>query len=267
MNSVFKITLHKKDLELLKALQVFFGGIGKITGSDTVSYRVETLDGLINNIIPHLDKYPLHTQKRADYELFKRVVILTGKKQHLTSKGLQEIINIKASMNKGVSEELLAEFPDTTPVFRPLVETPEAININPYWLAGFTAGDGCFFVYAEKDSKMRTGIRSKLRFNICQHLKDKLLLERILSYLNCGSVTEASRGEVNFDVHKFSDIYDIILPFFEKYHIHGVKSLDFQDFKLVAELMKTKAHLTKEGVEKILQIKSNMNKSRKIGKV
>lgn len=114
---------------------------------------------------------------------------------------------------------------------------------------------------------MRTGIRSKLRFNICQHLKDKLLLERILSYLNCGSVTEASRGEVNFDVHKFSDIYDIILPFFEKYHIHGVKSLDFQDFKLVAELMKTKAHLTKEGVEKIIQIKSNMNKSRKIGKV
>ena len=132
MNSVFKITLHKKDLELLKALQVFFGGIGKITGSDTVSYRVETLDGLINNIIPHLDKYPLISQKKVDYELFKRIVFIMKDKLHLTEKGLQDIINIKASMNKGVSEELLAEFPDTTPVFRPLVETPEAININPY---------------------------------------------------------------------------------------------------------------------------------------
>lgn len=80
-------------------------------------------------------------------------------------------------------------------------------------MAGFVAGDGCFFVYAEKDSRYRTGYRFKLRFNICQHLEDKMLMERIASYFNCGKVTEALRGEVNFDVHKFSDNYNIILPF------------------------------------------------------
>jgi hypothetical protein len=261
INSVFKITLHKKDLHLLKSLQAYFGGVGRISGSDVVSYRVENISSLINSIITHLDKYPLQTQKKADYELFKRIVILMDKKQHLTPEGLQEIINIKGGLNKGVSEELLAEFPNTTPVSRPLVELPEILE-RPHWLAGFTAGDGCFFVYVEKNAKYSSGFRSKLRFNICQHLKDKLLMERIASYFNCGIVTEASRGEVNFDVHKFSDIYDNIIPFFDKYAIHGVKAKDFEDWKSVAELMKTKDHLTKKGLEKITIIKSNMNKSR-----
>lgn len=180
-NSVFKITLHKKDIDLLKALQAFFGGVGKISGSEVVSYRVESVNSLVNNIFTHLDKYPLQTQKKADYELFKRIVMLMDKKQHLTGEGLQNIINIKAALNKGVSEELMAEFPDTAPVSRPLVELPEVLNIRPHWLAGFTAGDGCFFVYAEKDSKYSSGFRSKLRFNICQHSKDKLLMERIAS--------------------------------------------------------------------------------------
>lgn len=262
------LTLYLKLLSIkkifLKALQAYFGGVGKISGSDVVSYRVESVNSLVNNIITHLDKYPLQTQKKADYELFKRIVLLMDKKQHLTEKGLQEIINIKAALNNGVSEELLAEFPNTTPVFRPLVELPAVQDIKPHWLPGFTAGDGCFFVYTEKNHKLSTGVRIKLRFNICQHSKDKLLMERIASYFNCGIVTVSARGEVNFDVHKFSDNYDIIIPFFNKYAIHGVKVEDFESWKSVAELMKTKAHLTKEGLEKIILIKSNMNKGRVI---
>ena len=51
---------------------------------------------------------------------------------------------------------------------------------------------------------------------------------------------------------------DIIIPFFDKYKIIGVKSEDFEDFKKVTELMKNKAHLTAppvEGLEKIRLIK------------
>jgi len=81
----------------------------------------------------------------------------------------------------------------------------------------------------EKNSKLHTGYRVKLRFNICQHSIDKSLLECINSYLNCGNVLEASRGEINFDVHKFSENYEKIYPFFSLYPILGVKALDFQD--------------------------------------
>ena len=262
-NSVFKITLHKKDIDLLKAIQAFFG-VGRISGSDYVSYRVERVKSIVNSIIPHLDKHPLQTKKRADYELWKRIVILMDNKQHLTDEGLQEIINIKAAINRGVSEELLAEFPNTDPVSRPLVEVPEVLDIRPHWLAGFTAGDGSFCVLVEKDSRYRSGYRSKLKFNICQNFKDKLLMERIASYLNCGMVVENSRGEVNFNVHKFSHNYDIIIPFFDKYAINGVKAQDFKDWKYVALLIKNKAHLNKEGIDKIIHIKTNMNNARKI---
>ena len=43
----------------------------------------------------------LISQKRADFELFKQVVVIMINKQHLSLSGLQEVVNIRASMNKG----------------------------------------------------------------------------------------------------------------------------------------------------------------------
>jgi hypothetical protein len=45
-----------------------------------------------------------------------------NRKEHLTSEGLQEIINLKASMNLGLSDELKVVFPNTNQVSRPKVE-------------------------------------------------------------------------------------------------------------------------------------------------
>ena len=44
-----------------------------------------------------------------------------SRKEHLTPAGLQEIVNLKASINNGLSDTLLAAFPNTEPVTRPLV--------------------------------------------------------------------------------------------------------------------------------------------------
>jgi hypothetical protein len=73
-------------------------------------------------IIPFFEKYPLISKKRADFELFKRIVELVNNKEHMTPTGLQEIINLKASLNIGNSGELKALFPNTIPVTRPLVK-------------------------------------------------------------------------------------------------------------------------------------------------
>ena len=40
--------------------------------------------------------------------------------------------------------------------------------------------------------------------------------------------------------------------------------MDFNDWCKVAELIESKSHLTEEGLEKIREIKSNMNKGRVI---
>jgi len=56
---------------------------------------------LLNVIIPHFMNYPLLTQKAADFNLFVQIVQLMNKGAHLNHSGLQQIANIKASLNKG----------------------------------------------------------------------------------------------------------------------------------------------------------------------
>jgi hypothetical protein len=95
-----------------------------------ISFRVNSLQDLTNFIIPHFLKYPLLTQKAADFYLFKQVTELMQNKAHLTTKGLQEIINIKASMNLGLSDELKSHFINTVPVQRPTIKTTNIPDSN-----------------------------------------------------------------------------------------------------------------------------------------
>lgn len=91
-------------------------------GENACQYRVTSLKDLIDVIIPHFTNYPLMSQKRADFELFKQAVYLLKDKKHFTSEGLQELINIKASLNLGLSDKLKAVFPNIIPVPRPISE-------------------------------------------------------------------------------------------------------------------------------------------------
>ena len=95
-----------------------------------ISFRVNSLQDLTNFIIPHFLKYSLLTQKAADFYLFKQVTELMQNKAHLTTKGLQEIINIKASMNLGLSDELKSHFINTVPVQRPTIKTTNIPDSN-----------------------------------------------------------------------------------------------------------------------------------------
>jgi hypothetical protein len=59
-------------------------------------------------------------------------------------------------------------------------------------------------------------------------------------------------------------MFEKVIPFFEEYPILGVKAKDFEDLKEASILIKSKAHLTQEGLDKILLIKSRMNTQREI---
>jgi hypothetical protein len=74
-------------------------------------------------IITHCERFGLVTNKRADFELFKETFNLTLKKEHLTLEGLHKIVAIRAFLNRGLSPELKAAFPEITPTGRPLVTT------------------------------------------------------------------------------------------------------------------------------------------------
>jgi hypothetical protein len=72
-----------------------------------------------------LDKYNLITQKQADYFLFKKIANLIEQGEHLKGESLQSIINVRASLNLGLSEVLKAAFPNTIPVVRPNISGSE----------------------------------------------------------------------------------------------------------------------------------------------
>jgi hypothetical protein len=59
-----------------------------------------------------------------------------------------------------------------------------------------------------------------------------------------------------------SDLTEKLIPFFDTYPILGIKALDYADFKLAVNLIEKKAHLTKDGLEKIKKIQSGMNRGR-----
>lgn len=55
----------------------------------------------------------------------EQIVLLIVKGEHLTIEGLQSIVNIRASLNLGLSDDLKLAFPNTIPVVRPLVAKTE----------------------------------------------------------------------------------------------------------------------------------------------
>jgi hypothetical protein len=75
--------------------------------------------------------------------LFQRVVEITSNKNHLSIEGLQNIISIKAAMNKGLSDELKSNFINLNIVERPLIVTKNIFD--PNWIAGFVSGEGISF--------------------------------------------------------------------------------------------------------------------------
>jgi hypothetical protein len=84
---VFAIHTHIKDIDLLRKIQSFFnvGVIVESKKTNSVKYTVNSIKDLINVIIPHFDKYPLLTQKSADFLLFKSALFFYGTKRSSNS--------------------------------------------------------------------------------------------------------------------------------------------------------------------------------------
>jgi hypothetical protein len=126
----FTIELHSKELPLLQNIQSQLG-VGNILVNkrDSVAFRVGSIKSLTDVIIPFFTNYPLLTPKNADFVLFKQIVDLMVRKEHLNLEGIKKIASIRASINKGLSESLMESFPGITPVDIPTIERVTNINL------------------------------------------------------------------------------------------------------------------------------------------
>lgn len=261
---VFTTQLHIKDLSLLLKIQSFFSGVGTITkksNAETVIYSVQSLKEISFVIVPpsHFSAYPLLTNKRADFLLFKEVPELMNSGEHLTKEGLAKIVNIKASMSKGLSEQLKEQFLDVVPVQRPVIEISPSDVSNPSWLVGFVEAEGCFLSLVRKNASHTIGFQVTLSFSLVQHIRDLELMQMIQECWGFGRISKGS-SFVRLTVTKKSDIDTLITMF--NTSLKGSKRLDFEDFSKIQEMVNNGIHKTEDGLNKILLIKRNMNSQR-----
>nr|YP_009568354.1 LAGLIDADG endonuclease [Orbilia oligospora]QBL02033.1 LAGLIDADG endonuclease [Orbilia oligospora]QID02735.1 LAGLIDADG endonuclease [Orbilia oligospora]QID02803.1 LAGLIDADG endonuclease [Orbilia oligospora]QID02844.1 LAGLIDADG endonuclease [Orbilia oligospora] len=99
-------------------------------------------------------------------------------------------------------------------------------------MVGFTAGEGCFSIRITEIKKaVKVGYQVQLRFNITQHSIDKALIDSFVNFWGCGKVySRFGENKIDFQIIKFEDLYDKVVPLFHRIPLQGVKSKDFADF-------------------------------------
>jgi hypothetical protein len=126
-------------------------------------------------------------------------------------------------------------------------------------VVGFIDGEGCFNINILKSKSYKSGYQVISRLILVQHIRDLELINVICSYLGCGTIRD-SNTYVSLTVSKLYDINNKILPLLTKYPLQGSKRSDFILFCSIIDLINDKVHLTTEGVVKIQDIKSKMNR-------
>ena len=258
----FELGLNYKDKALLENIKHTLG-VGNIyynSNDKTYKFKVSNINELINVIIPHFKKYYLITQKHIDFELFSNIVTMVKNKEHLTIQGLQKIVNLKVTLNLGLSDNLKKNFPETKIMEKDIYNV---INIpDSNWISGFSEGESCFYISIYKSEKSKLGSAVQLVFKITQHIRDIKLLKSISNYLDCGRVEKRKSEACDFTVTSFKSFEEKIIPFFLINPLYGSKSLELEAFKKAFLIIKNKEHLKEQGLEELKKIKNSMNTNR-----
>ena len=132
------------------------------------------------------------------------------------------------------------------------------------FISGFAEGEGCFCVSFNQRKKLKTNIEVRPSFSISQNKRNLLLLERIQKSFKCGAI-RFSRSDQNYkyEVRSIKDLVKLIIPFFDKYPLMGIKKSDFENFKVVCMLVYQNQHLNREILKNIIDISYQINCSGK----
>jgi hypothetical protein len=134
-------------------------------------------------------------------------------------------------------------------------------NLNPWFLTGFTDGDGSFNIRVSKDPNGKLICKVQPVFTIGLHLKDLPLLELIQKYFGgVGRIYIREEDKtVYYNISSVKEIMKFVIPHFDKYSLVTQKQADFLLFKEIVNLMNNKEHLTDSGLIKIISLKSSLN--------
>jgi hypothetical protein len=135
-------------------------------------------------------------------------------------------------------------------------------NINPNFITGFCDAEACFSLKLSIRNSNSSSLNLSPAFSIHLHNKDLPLLYKIKSFFkDIGSITiKKSDNSCTFYVSSLSDLLNIIIPHFQQYPLRSAKNIDFLLWAQCVQLMANKELSTKDRLNKILLLKSALNK-------
>jgi len=206
-------------------------------------------------IIPHFNSYPLQSAKKIDYGLWLQCINIKTAEKGLTLSSLEQIIAIKAGLNLGLSDKLKTAFSHVKVLARPEYIVSEGV-LNPYWVTGFSDGDGCFTFSIREDS-------SRAAYVINLHKRDKPLLLKISEFFGSKGIVGSYGAQTSAEMRitSRSDLNTLVIPHFDKYQLSGIKQNHYLIWRQMVILITNKAHLTPDGLAKLKELKSTLNKN------
>lgn len=245
----FQIGLHKDEIKVLEYIMntLKCGHISK--SKDRINYFVNDINSLLYVILPIFDHVNLNSSKYHHFVLFKKAVMLTKDKNHLSDKGKLDIIEYKKKMQNMSGKWI----PDSI---------SNKIIITKHWLAGFIDGEGSFSTN-----------KYVPRFKLENHIKELELYNKIKEFLSVGNVilTSPRVDRVNsnptivLEINKVSELREILIPLMYDNDCTLLKSLKSSDFSLwlkLVDMYYKGYHTTLEGKYIFDAIKLHINKYR-----
>ena len=127
------------------------------------------------------------------------------------------------------------------------------------WIVGFVDGEGCFHVSINKVEGMKLGWQVLPEFRIVQHKRDEQVLHRIKEVLDCGNVVVNHGDRKELRIRGMKNLNKVV-KFFGTHKLQTTKKRNFELFAKIISMMNERKHLTKEGLDKIAEISSEMNR-------
>ena len=102
----FVLTQGAKSLPVLKMVKRFFdcGSIVLNKRYDNhkeylYRYCIRSIKELNEKVIPFFDDFSLKTHKQNDFQLFRKIIHMMARKEHLNKRGWNKILNLASKMN------------------------------------------------------------------------------------------------------------------------------------------------------------------------
>jgi hypothetical protein len=133
------------------------------------------------------------------------------------------------------------------------------------WIAGFVDGEGCFSTPIFRNRTMTLGWQVQPTFVVVQSVSSRDVLEELARFFGCGKLSVNHRHDnhredlCRYYVSKYTDLRDVIVPFFQKHELRTSKRVNFAKFVKVLRLIEERKHLTIPGLIEIAEIAETMN--------